>query len=1409
MKTFLLYRYSILAIFLFVISDNLLAQSPSSDENYIIEHTVREKNITDKSQLAGKTVSQVNRSIQYVDGLGRPKQSIVFSGSPGGKDIVQHIEYDDFGREQYKYLPYVANVSSGAFIVTAAADQDNFYDINTPPSEAANVVKDTDPFSRTIFEASPINRVLKQGAPGAAWQPDEVIATDDKSVVFEYTTNIASEVFLWTIKDDQCILDDGHYYDPNELYVTVTKDEHWVSGNNGTVREYTDKQGRVVLKRTYENSAAHDTYYVYDDFGNLRVVLPPEGINQIGTALVGIATDNIKTSDTPVTSTTGIYYYCPGVTITLPDGGNYQPGFEVKPYPLNVDLVDQYLFIYKYDDRQRMIEKKVPGADPVYMVYDNRDRLVLTQDGDQRLSSEWLFTKYDQLNRPVLAGTFTKSGDQATVQAAVDAHYVITTNLMYEDRSGDWTGADHGYTDQSYPVGIGTDNYLTVSYYDDYGFETGTTYDYPTSPSAPYNGNVKLDAPKGQVTGGKIRKLGSTDWYSNVVYYDKKYRNIYGISSNHKGGYDKNYGFYDFVGNAENAQYVHTATGQSTLTIDKTFNYDHMSRLLSVDYAVNGTNNATLLTNEYNELGELVTKYLHGDDINHSQAVDYAYNIRGWLTDINDPANVSTADGSDYFGMQLRYNNPADVSDLQSEAQYNGNISEIQWQNAQTQTLSAYGFKYDDLNRLNTAHYGETSTYAVNSGHWDENMSYDFNGNIETLLRKASGSTVDDLDYDYTGNRLNQVDDANSYSGEENHFVDGNTGADYGYDANGNMISDANKGIQSISYNHLNLPALIDFGGGNTITYIYDAAGIKLSKVVTESGQADKTTDYIGGIVYEDDVQKFISTEEGRIMLEDGTPEYQYHLTDHLGNVRLTYTTASDADLTSTYMATMETAARTLEEATFDNISSTAYTDAVFNKTAGGSISARMNGMDANRTMGPAMSLHVMPGDDITMDVWAKYTQAASSTSDAITTMASILANSTAGGSVAEVTQIDNGLSTLGLAQGSTQWDTDKTVPRAYINYLFFDRNQQYKSGGFDQVSSSANGNFEQLSLSYTPTEEGYMLIYLANQTNESLEVYMDDMTITHEEGPIVRTDDYYPFGLTFNSSERSGHTTNNFLYNGKELQTDLNLGWYDYGARMYDASIGRWHVEDPMADKYTSISPYDYVGGNPVNRIDPDGMDWYQETDDNGDVVDEGGVIWQEGSDAREGYSNIGADYTQDLGDGVTITFNQNVASEMTETVLSEGDWETQRTPTTNSQGVVTGSENKAGEEGNCFYQAGVMVSNSGATSLGGEANNTTGTNDIVNYIASEANQGNSSRIHVDYNNNGTGDHWVAISSVTTNLRTGNVASMNFYDPGTWRQAAGTHNTNTLTVVTGTLTGTTNYSGSTYNTTAVRRNAQ
>ena len=100
-----------------------------------------------------------------------------------------------------------------------------------------------------------------------------------------------------------------------------------------------------------------------------------------------------------------------------------------------------------------------------------------------------------------------------------------------------------------------------------------------------------------------------------------------------------------------------------------------------------------------------------------------------------------------------------------------------------------------------------------------------------------------------------------------------------------------------------------------------------------------------------------------------------------------------------------------------------------------------------------------------------------------------------------------------------------------------------------------------------------------------------DDFTVTHTKSPVIQAEDYYPFGLVASSYQRENSLEQNYLYNGKELQVELNLGWMDYGARMYMPEIGRWGVVDPLADLMRSHSPYNYAFDNPIRFIDPDGM--------------------------------------------------------------------------------------------------------------------------------------------------------------------------------------------------------------------------
>jgi len=315
--------------------------------------------------------------------------------------------------------------------------------------------------------------------------------------------------------------------------------------------------------------------------------------------------------------------------------------------------------------------------------------------------------------------------------------------------------------------------------------------------------------------------------------------------------------------------------------------------------------------------------------------------------------------------------------------------------------------------------------------------------------------------------------------------------------------------------------------------------------------------------------------------------EYQYHLKDHLGNVRLTFTTGGGT--MSSMVATMETENAELEESAFENIEATRQVDALYNVTEGGNTSARLNAAEG-RVMGPWTSLHLMPGDTVRMSVYAKYDEPAK-TNEGITGMAGIIAATLTQETVTDLAmQVTEGLNQALAAGGAGLLAKDNGIPKAYLNYIFFDAEMKTKSANFKQVSEAAHGSFEKLELEFIAEEEGYLMAYTSNETNEDLNVFIDQMSLTHTTGPIVRMDDYYPFGMVYKTSELDGKLTNKFLYNGKEKQELTD--WYDYGARMYDPALGRWHTIDPMAEKYPIINPYNYCFNNPVNLFDPDGMD-------------------------------------------------------------------------------------------------------------------------------------------------------------------------------------------------------------------------
>ena len=252
------------------------------------------------------------------------------------------------------------------------------------------------------------------------------------------------------------------------------------------------------------------------------------------------------------------------------------------------------------------------------------------------------------------------------------------------------------------------------------------------------------------------------------------------------------------------------------------------------------------------------------------QTVNYKYNARGSMTDINDTNQL----GADLFAYKINYDQPTLAG---ATPMFNGAIAETQWKTQNDNVLRGYAYQYDALSRLVGATNSHNSDYDLNT------VAYDKNGNIEQLNRSLFGGGAHNFSYQYgAGNRL--------------LALSGSKTSVYTYDANGNMLSDSGKGIDNIDYNHLDLPKKVFFDNGATIAYEYDAVGTKLKKTFVQSGTST-VTEYWNGFQYEQGQLQFFSQPEGYIAVDQNTEGltfgYVYNYTDHLGNVRLSY---SDLD---------------------------------------------------------------------------------------------------------------------------------------------------------------------------------------------------------------------------------------------------------------------------------------------------------------------------------------------------------------------------------------------------------------------------------------------------------------------------------------------------------------------------------
>ncbi|WEK70280.1 MAG: DUF6443 domain-containing protein [Candidatus Chryseobacterium colombiense] len=819
----------IIPISTLLVSGVLYAQtSPSTTENYIYT----------KTYLSDPTIGtpKTSETIRYFDILGRPKQVVNVKASPTEKDVVSHIEYDQYGRPVKDYLPVPQSGTQNGAVYTS------------PLANASSIYGSEKIYTEKVLENSPLDRIQQQIQVGNDWSTKPVMfgydanTTADK--VKKYTTGS-----IWENGATKTTPGEGAFFADGKLYKNSVKDED----GNKTI-EFKNGDGQVLLVRKVLNITENaDTYYVYNEYDQLAFVIPP-----------------------------------------LASVGN-----------IDQATLDNLCYQYRYDGKNRLVEKKLPGKGWEYMVYDAADRLVVTQDANLRTNNKWLFTKYDKLGRVIMTGIVPGS-DRASMQA------MIGNNVIIENRDATGftkNGMQIYYTNNFFSQ---IETVLSVYYSDTY--PTGTPSFVPTIPNQSAvltdNTSSKLNT-KGLPLASYVKNIEDDSWTKNYSYYDTKGRIIGTHSVNHLGGYTKTESELDFSGTLKQVVTRHKRlSSDPEKMITETFTYDHQNRILTHKHKIDNGAEEILSQNEYNELSQLTTKKVGGTVLGTGlQEVNYLYNIRGWMTQINDPNNL----GNDLFGYKIKYNQveglqTPDASDtsLQVVPHYNGNIAEVDWKTGATpnESLKRYGYVYDGLNRLSAGFYQNATNPSLRE--YYEKATYDLNGNIKTMVRTAQriGATslmIDNLTYEYengnASNRLQKVRDAVTIA---QGFPYKSSPTNIEYDTNGNMTSFRDKGISSIQYNYLNLPAKITRNAQVT-DYTYRADGVKVKKLF-----GGIETDYLGSFQYKytyawedetgttmnDEMKlRIIPTSEG--YFDALRNRYFYNYTDHLGNVRLSY---SDAD---------------------------------------------------------------------------------------------------------------------------------------------------------------------------------------------------------------------------------------------------------------------------------------------------------------------------------------------------------------------------------------------------------------------------------------------------------------------------------------------------------------------------------
>ncbi|MEX2235381.1 MAG: RHS repeat-associated core domain-containing protein [Cyclobacteriaceae bacterium] len=1058
------------------------------------------------------------------------------------------------------------------------------------------------PYSRTLYRDDGSGGVKGVTRPGDKFKAGSgYLATSTDEPV------LATDIYFNSDYDSYLSIREKEFGFPRpvsiegQFFKSVFLDE---SGKKSVT--YSDKSGNTIISLYYGTGSTPITksFNFYDNAGRMIVSISPNGLNQY--------TLNPTTNETNFQDIDKTFYFY--------NSKGWLSATEEKIAGQAADGISRTEYLYRKDGNIRFSQNEEQrNADPV----------------------RYSYTNYDRAGRPVESGeyevsatgiAFNSSGMKDILESiAIDGGIPENSGLKKER-----TFTFYDQPDPNIPAGRAQgfvngsvsytrkENYITTWYsYDERGRVEWTVQDISGL------GVKTIDyryGPTGQVQDVAYQKGNPNEQFTHFYEYDADGR----LSKTYTSREELS---YDVSGLLTNANVTYNSKRQ----IDNPGVLEHQATYY---YYLHGPLKRV----------ELAKRNVDGNDVT-LQGIDYVYTADGALKGINsadeykdpghDGSGVNASVKKDVFGMTLDYyvndyvpaQESADAVTFTSPYpdQHTGLIKAMRWHGpVEPAKQFGYAYNYDQRNQFTKADWGViagTSFTATPSQPYHEFIGgYDANGNINSLKRNgnllAATSAFDyDLRYNYKSNT--NILESITHEGTSNSF------RTYSYDDLGQMVRET-EGDNSKFVNY-------DVTGKVTAVYAdenhtqlvtefkYDDRGFRLSKITYDTNHEPVLTtwyvrDATGNIIstYVTDLTTSGEPEaiempiygSGRIGLYK--PNFGvtfYELTDHLGNVRAVIGDELEAE----YMATMETERNTEEIKDFENVDPTPTAEYINhtpeevvvdnqpafiipNNNEVNRLNNRPLGTADPNPIGTGIMLLVHPGDVINAEVFVKYANFDAGNTNILASLASFLASSFTTAPVVDGVSLFNVVNTSEFATLPVWSGLDETEPRAFLNYLIFDKNFRLQAEGFDfdQVSSAAKipatdpfaHSHEKLSLDVTIEKEGFIYVYVSNQSDQNMDVYFDDLKVKHKYSNIVAGGDFYPFGLSIKDREISREHYR-FGYQGQFAEKDEETGWNHFELREYDPVIGRWTCTDPYRQYW---SPYRGMGNDPVNYTDPDG---------------------------------------------------------------------------------------------------------------------------------------------------------------------------------------------------------------------------